>query len=210
MALLSPGQAPPPAGAAPPAPDPGMQQAPPQGGGMMQNAMPGGDEIDEQQVEMFLDTAYEVIYGGDTKDGEMSAPVLGMLRSGPRGGQAASPVNALSETAGAVGAKAMQDLHGGGQKIDGAAGFAGLMELVGELATLAADEGVYDYTQDEIDEAAISAGQTFYEGTKDTGAFPQEEMQRDVVEMSDASESGELDTVLGEMMAADQQQRAMG
>ena len=65
-----------------------------------------------------MDVAYQVIYGGETKDAELSGPVSKMLRQGPRGKNADHPVAALAETAAQVATKALLDVMNSGQPLD--------------------------------------------------------------------------------------------
>ena len=151
--------------------------------------MRGGEQISDEQVEIFLDRAYEVVYGGNTPDGQMNGPVVNMLKTGPDGGEMSDPPGALAKTAALVSTKVAADL----ESIDGAAVYAGMMELIGELATNAADEGIYDYSQQEIDAAAMKAGEHLYAQTQSLGLFPQEEMMRDVQQIKMDNETGVLD-----------------
>ena len=162
--------------------------------------MPGGEEVDPRQVAQFLEMSWRIIYGGDTSDGELNSGIAGMLRSGPQGGQASDPIQSLADTAATVASKVITASEGSGSMVDGAAAFVGMMELVGELATDAEDEGIYNYTQEDIDAAAVRASESLYNQTKDTGAFPQGEMQMDAQKMAQQSQSGELDAGIQAML----------
>lgn len=125
----------------------------------------------------------------------MNSGIAEMLRTGVGGGSASDPVGALAQTSAAVSARALNHSWSDQQEpnIAGAAAFMGMTEVVGELASVAEEIGVYDYSQQEVDAAAIRAGEMFYAQTQQTGAFPQDEMQRDVRQMQNESNSGVLD-----------------
>ena len=73
------------------------------------------------------------------------------------------------------------------------------MELVGELASVATEEGIYDYSQQETDAAAVRAGEALYGLTQDLGFFNQEEAMQDAGAIAEASQSGELDQAITAM-----------
>ena len=169
-----------PAGAAPPMAD---QQA----------------EVDPQQVDQFLDKCWQIIYGGDSPEGELSSPVMQMLRGGPEGGQAHDPVQSLADTAATIAARVVSSATEQKFQLDGAAVFIAMLELIGELATDAGTEGIYDYSQEEIDGAATRAGETLYAQTQESGLWPQEEMYADLEGMMQDSESGAMESEMAAM-----------
>ena len=147
-------------------------------------------------MEEFLSKCWEIIYGGKTPDGELSNAVLTMLRNGAGGDAAdaaADPVKALAETSASVAGKVVSAATDQEFPLDPAAAFAGTMEVVGELASDAAQEGIYDYSQQEIDNAAVQAGESLYKNTKDSGLWDQQQMNDEVDQMVAASKSGEMD-----------------
>ena len=170
-----PGQAPP-SGAAPPPTGPSEPRGtlvPPTGGpaGAAPPMAEQQGDVDPKQVDQFLEKCWQVIYGGDTPEGQMSSPVLGMLRGGPEGGQASDPVQALADTAATIAARVVSSAVEQQHQLDGAAVFVSMLELIGELATDAGTEGIYDYSQEEIDGAAARAGETLYAQTQESGLW---------------------------------------
>ena len=151
-------------------------------------------EIDQAQVEQFTDDGFQVIYGGDTEDGELSKPIAAMLRR-----QANDPAQALADTAAQVAQKVITSAMDRNTSLDPAAAFAGLMDLVGELASVATKEGIYDYSQQETDTAAVRAGEVLYGLTQELGFFSQEESMQDAGVIAEASQSGELDQAITAM-----------
>ena len=156
-------------------------------------------DVDPKQVDQFLEKCWQVIYGGDTPEGQMSSPVLGMLRGGPEGGQASDPVQALADTAATIAARVVSSAVEQQHQLDGAAVFVSMLELIGELATDAGTEGIYDYSQEEIDGAAARAGETLYAQTQESGLWPQEEMSADMEGMIRDSESGAMEKEMAAM-----------
>ena len=211
MPLMNPGSGPaaPTQPLGPPQGPPGQPQGPPgppQGSLGQPPGPPGppapypppgqGNEVDDAQVEQFLSKCWEIIYGGKTPDGELSNAVLTMLRNGAGGDAAeaaADPVKALAETSANVAGMVVSAASDQKFQLDPAAAFAGTMEVVGELASDAAEEGIYDYSQQEIDNAAVQAGESLYKNTKDTGLWDQQQMNEEVDQMVEASKSGEMD-----------------
>ena len=170
------------------------QSSEPVGGAPRRPATSEGD-VDPAQVEQFIDGGFEVIYGGDTEDGELSQPIASMLRR-----TIDDPSQSLANAAAQVATKVITTSMDSNVSLDPAAAFAGLMELVGELASVATEEGIYDYSQQETDAAAVRAGEVLYGLTQELGFFSQEEAMQDAGVIAEASQSGgELDQAIGAM-----------
>ena len=163
-----------------------------------QQATTSGGDIDEEEVESFLDAGYQVIYGGKSADGELNAPIANMLRRNVE-----DPVQGLADTAAQVASTVVNGAVNAGMSIGSAEIFASMMTLVGELASVAGEEGIYDYQQNEIDSAAVRAGEVLYGQTQDRKIYPQEEAMMEAGELVDASRSGELDQAIGMLEQAD-------
>ena len=166
---------------------------PPGGGAQLRPATSEGD-IDQAQVQQFIEGGFQAIYGGDTEDGELSQPIASMLRR-----NIDDPAQSLADTAAQVAAKVITSAMDSNISLDPAAAFAGLMELVGELASVATEEGIYDYSQQETDAAAVRAGEVLYGLTQELGFFSQEEAMQDAGTIAEASQNGELDQAIGAM-----------
>ena len=202
-------------GTGPPAP--GAPAAGPPAPGMpAPGAQPaGGGDIDERQLAQFSDMAYQLIYGGKTKDGEANPTVVKMLRTGgqpqpgqPQPGQPpqagtpetagpGGPVDALAYSAAAIGARVAE----AGAANDGAVVFLGTMDVVGELASVAALEGIYDYSQEEIDAAAPKAAELLYSMTANSGLWNQQEIEQEFAGLVEADAAGSLERDLSEVAA---------
>ena len=203
-----------PAPGAPAAGPPGQPATP-----AAQPATPAGD-IDERQLAQFSDMAYQLIYGGKTKDGEANPTVVKMLRTGgqpqpgqpqpgqPQPGQPpqagtpetagpGGPVDALAYSAAAIGARVAE----AGAANDGAVVFLGTMDVVGELASVAALEGIYDYSQEEIDAAAPKAAELLYSMTANSGLWNQQEIEQEFAGLVEADAAGSLERDLSEVAA---------
>lgn len=209
MPLLPPTGAapsPPPPAAGPPAAGPPPDVAPGQGAGPpdvapappQQGAVPRSErpvraegEIDPQQLDDFEDKAFELIYGGETGDGELAAPISSMLRHG-----ANDQTQALADTAAQVVGTVITSATESGVSLDPAVALAGLSAVVSELANAAEIVGIYDFGQDEIDAAAARAGESLYPMVQDQGVFAQEEAMIDAGDIAQASKTGEMDDAI--------------
>ena len=208
---VRPGMSPPAQGA--PAAGPPGRPAMPTPGAQQPTA---GADVDERQLARFSDMAYQLIYGGKTQDGEANPAILKMLRTGqdarqqqgePRQAQGpGGPVDALAHTAAAVGSRVAE---AGGAK-DGAVVFMGTMDVLGELASVAATAGLYDYSQEEIDSAAPRAAELLYGKTAKLGIWNQQEIEQEFAGLLEANADGSLERNLAEVAAVAGQQGQQG
>ena len=174
----------------------GAPPPPPEAGPVTPGGGPSRDEgeMDEKQLDSFMDKALQVIYGGKTEDGKVNDAVADMLRRHD------DPTQALADTAARVSSR----IHAGAQEanfsLDPAVVFAATMQIVEELATMAGEEGIYDYGQDEVNAAATRAGESLYAMTEDQGGvFSQEEAMSDAGDLTKASQSGEMDQAIKQL-----------
>ncbi len=196
MALINPAGAPMETGGAPmdrrsvaPA-QPGQEQPAP--GQLPGQEQPPDDEVDDRHVEAVIDLGLQIIYGGkDSTKGEANPAVLRMLREGA-GSASADPVQSLSLAAGIIGSRVAQEIVNQQSPIEGAALFAGTMEFIGELADVAKTEGLYDYSQEEINSAAPQAAEVLYTNTQEMGIWDEDEMAQDLSELVQADSDGSL------------------
>ncbi len=205
---VRPGMSPPAQGA--PAAGPPGQPVRPTPGAQQPTA---GADVDERQLARFSDMAYRLIYGGKTQDGEANPAILKMLRTGgqqqggPRQAQGpGGPVDALAHTAAVVGSRVAES---GGVK-DGAVAFMGTMDVLGELASVAAAAGLYDYSQEEIDSAAPRAAELLYGKTAKLGIWNQQEIEQEFAGLLEANVDGSLERNLAEIAAVAGQQGQQG
>ncbi len=204
---VQPGMSPPAQGA--PAAGPPGRPARPTPGAQQPTA---GADVDERRLARFSDMAYRLIYGGKTQDGEANPSILKMLRTGQDARQQqgapqqtqgpGGPVDALAHTAAAVGSRVAE---AGGAK-DGAVVFMGTMDVLGELASVAAAAGLYDYSQEEIDSAAPRAAELLYGKTKKLGIWNQQEIEQEFAGLLEANADGSLERNLAEVAAVAGQQ----
>ena len=155
-------------------------------------------DIDEQEVAEFLDAGYQVIYGGESPKGELNTTLASMLRR-----NVDDPVQGLADAAGQVASRVVTNAVEKNVSIGSAEIFAAMMSLVGELASVAGTEGIYDYQQREIDSAAVRAAEFLYAQTKEQNIYPQEEAMMDTGQIVDASRSGEMDQAIGMLEQAE-------
>ena len=192
------GSLPPDAGAMPP--PAGEQATPDEGPRPSRHPAPAGGAIDDAQLDQFVDSAFQLIYGGKTSSGELSKETATLLRKG-----ANDPVGSLAMTAAQVAAAVITSAMDNNISLDPAVALAGLMELVSELGSVASTEGIYDFDQNEMNAAATQAGEKMYALTQETGLFPQEEAMMESEGIAQASESGELDTAISQLEQAERQ-----
>ena len=189
-----------------PSPAPGSA-APMQGGGggaPVPEAAGGGLSEQEQaaQLDDFINNAYQIIYGGQSADGEINPQIVELLQSGAGegGGQEAKqagvdiPVQALAQTSATLGARLATSASENGRALDGpGVVLPGTIHMVETLADVAAKEEIYDYSDEEMAAAATQAAEMLFQQTQDLGLWSQEEMDRGVQEMMVADKAGVLD-----------------
>ena len=201
MALINPGGTPTGTGAPmgqPFAPaQPGREQPAP---GQLPGQEQPPDELDDRHVEAVVDVGLQIIYGGkNSPEGEANPAVLRMLREGASSADA-DPVQSLSVAAGMIGAKVAQEITKQQAPIEGAALFAATMEFIGELADVAKTEGLYDYSQEEINSAAPRAGEVLFNNTQEMGIWDEAEMAQDLSELVQADSDGSLKAQFDSLM----------
>ena len=187
-----------------PFPAPGSA-APSQGGGGGAPAPEAAGGFSEQeqdaQLDDFINNAYQIIYGGQSTDGEINPQIAELLQSGAGegGGQAKEagvdiPVQALAQTSATIGARLATSASENGRALDGpGVVLPGTIHMVETLADVAAKEGIYDYSEQEMASAATQAAEMLFQQTQDLGLWSQEEMDRGVQEMIVADKAGVLD-----------------
>ena len=146
---------------------------------------------DDAQIEELQDRADEVIFGGDTPEGEINGPIMDILR---RGSQTV-PEQAVAQTSAIVVSRAMSEMQP--PPSNAAAAFV-VTEVAGELATVAADEGLFDLRQEELDAAGIMAVEVF--ARQNQQMFPQEETQQDVEVIARGEVDGSMDMDIARML----------
>ena len=158
--------------------------------GLMQDA----DENDFQDTDMLLDRAREVMFGGSTQEGEASGSIVKMLQNAA----SVEPVMVLAQTAAVVVNRAITGMQ---PPPDGASAFYVLTETIGDLATIAANEGIFDYRQEEIEAALPKAADDLNMQTRGK-TFPQSEMAAEADVIKGASNDLQFNNDLA-MIAAE-------
>ena len=120
------------------------------------------------------------------------------------------PTQALATTAAQIAAKVVTSAMDANVSLDPAAAMLGMFEIVGELASVASAEGIYDYGQDELSAAAVRSGEILHGLLQDTGFISQEEAMTDVSELARASQTGELYQAITQLEKAGQGGRYAG
>ncbi len=157
------------------------------------------ERADEAEVREFLDKIYGLIYGGGTPDGQAAPEPVNMLRFDQSDPDAA--VNALAAAAAALGAKVASDAGRAGAPLEGATAYAGTMEAVGELAEVSAREGIYDYSQEEVNSAGLRAAEQLYGLTRDSGLWERGEAERELEGLVGMDADGTLDGMARDLAA---------
>ena len=191
-------------------PAPAIGGGPPQQGGPPAAAVPPGGVVDSRapppggsddlpdaeqdaQLDSFVDNAYRVIYGGPSENGQVNPSIAESLRAMPEGGA----VDSLANTAASVGAKVASAAVEQGSSFDGVGVvLPATLSLVAELAGIAQDEQIYDYSEEEMASAAVKTGEALFEQTQELGIWSKEEFDAGVQEALAADQSGELASMI--------------
>ena len=152
--------------------------------------MDDGEE-DYADTDDLLDRVRQVIFGGNTPEGDANGPIVKMLQTAAT----TNPVMALAQAAAAVVQRALSGMQ---SAPDGGSSFYVLKEVVGDLATVAGQEGIFDYRQEEIDAAMPMAAESLQQmgGGK---LFPQAELDSDYEMLQGASQDWKFNKDIAEI-----------
>ena len=158
---------------------------------------PGGSDLpdaeQDAQLDSFLDNAYRVIYGGPSEKGQVNPAIAESLRAMPEGGA----VDSLANTAASVGAKVVSAAVEQGSSFDGiGVVLPATLSLVEDLAGIAQEEQIYDYSEEEMASAAVKTGEALFEQTQELGIWSKEEFDAGVQEALAADQSGKLASMI--------------
>lgn len=183
-----------PTGSQPPIPAAGP--GPPQGAAP-HTGMPDEQDAAQQdaEVQQLMDLAEQIIFGGDTPEGEVNGPIMQLLRSGSETG-GSNPSQILGTGAALVISRAVADMP---QPPDGSSAFLAMLNVLGELAEVAEAEGLFAFREEEMEDAVMFASQQLYSMSPEL--FPQEEMAQDSEVLQRAYDDGSLDRDLTDLMA---------
>jgi hypothetical protein len=147
---------------------------------------PNVSEEEQAAYESFVNNALLLIYDKKSKDS---------VQQGLAGGD--NPVAGLANTAAMVVARVEESAEEGGQELpDGVVLHAG-MEILSDLANLAGEAGIHDFTDEEIEAATYQAMDRYREirGDKIDG----EKYAAEFEQLKQADASGELDQQFPEL-----------
>ena len=146
-----------------------------------------GGEVDAAAAEQVFDFCLKQIYGGKSTEGDLNPQVAGMLREGE------NPVDALAETAATVVTAAAMKHEG----VTGDVLSIVSLGVIGELADASREVGLYEYSEEELEDATINAQAELVENTRNMpGIWNPEEATDDFNQLMAMNESGELDEML--------------
>lgn len=158
--------------------------------GGMQN--PPGEDAQDAQVDAFMDTALRVIYGGKTKQGELSDTVSQMLREVPE-----DPVRGLANASVQIASTVVNAAQDQGQQLDGAGVvLPGTWAISNELAEIARTEGIYDYSDEELQQSINASSEMLMDMTAQSGIWNEQEMQGGMDELMAANQDGGLQAIM--------------
>ena len=148
----------------------------------------------DAEVEQLTDMVDQLIFGGDTPEGDINGPVIQMLRSGTtEGGQ--NPPEVIGNLAATLVARAAASMP---QPPEGAAAFYALLEVVATLAEVSEGEGLFDFRHEEVEQAVAFGAKNLYAMVPEL--FPQEEMAQDAQALQSAYEDGTMDQEFNAMI----------
>ena len=150
-----------------------------------------GQDQDFQDTDLLLDRVQQVIFGGDTDEGEPNAHVMSILKNAG----SIEPVQVLAQAASIVVSRAITGMQ---PAPDGASAFYVLSEAIGDLATIAAQQGIFDYREEEM-EAALPIAAEELNLNMGGKTFPQEEMKADASVIEGASQDWQFNRDLAMM-----------
>ncbi len=138
---------------------------------------------EQAAYEQFVNKGYELIYGDDRQEAikqqlaqaAQKDPVMGLA------GVASAIVRRLKDSAEKAGKPVSPDvlLHGG-------------TEILEDLADLAKQNGIHDFTDDELEKALLLAMDMFQAGELQAGKLDPAPFQQDMIELEQQSKDGTL------------------
>ena len=107
------------------------------------------------------------------------------------------PPTALANAAVMVSARVAHAGKSSGQPIDGPRTvLPATLALVADIAGMAEKEGIYEYSDDEMNTALMQAMERLYGATQELGLWTKEEFDQGMREMMAANKSGQLDEMV--------------
>jgi len=133
------------------------------------------------------------------ENGEVKAEVAATLARPIQDGK--QPAEALGHAAATVTAHVAKSAVGNEVPISGPEHVnPGLLYAVQMLAEIAQQEGIHDFSEDEMQSAATIGGELVFQLTQDAGVWDDAEIQSDFQGIVEASQSGEFDQEMQSLM----------
>ena len=130
--------------------------------------------------------------GGAPPDAPAVAPAGNGAAMDPK-----QPPTALANAAVMVSARVAHAGKSSGQPIDGPRTvLPATLALVADIAGMAEKEGIYEYSDDEMNTALMQAMERLYGATQELGLWTKEEFDQGMREMMAANKSGRLDEMV--------------
>lgn len=169
----------------------GMPQAdqPPAAGGSMQPLAAGGEEEgnvtpeEQAQYDTFVTNGMQLIYN------EKSMPQVLQSIAGD-----GDPVEGLANTVATVVMRLEDSAADKGQEISGDVKMHGATELLEQMAELAGEAGIHDYSEEEMEGALFRALDIYREARADR--LPVDELKEDFAMLQEADQQGRLDEIV--------------
>lgn len=168
------------------------------GGGMMRQPEAGGDQQQgmeeeetsvspEEQAEYdeFVTNGMKLIYSENTMD-----QVLQTIESD------GDPVQGLGNAVATVIMRLEDSAEKGGREISGDVKLNAATELLEQMADLAKEAGIHDFSEQELEAALYRGLDTYREARQEQGRLPKEELTEDFAELIEADREGRVDEVV--------------
>ena len=140
---------------------------------------------EQAAYDKFMDNGFNLIYDKST-----------MPQLLKRISQSANPVEGLATVTVGVVRRLMAAAEKAGQKIDPTVLLHGGADLMGDIAELAKKAGVHEFTDEEIENAALTAMDQFGMQEIESGGFDQKAVADDFNAMMQADKEGRLGELL--------------
>lgn len=171
-------------------PDPRMQAGAGEGGGLMREDLADEEQPnvgpDEQQAyDTFVGNGMELLYNEN-----VMPKLLESIRS------AEDPAEGLGNAVATLVMRLDDSASKAGQEISGDVKLHAAKELLEQMAEVAEEAGVHEYSEEEMESAFYSALDTYRTTRQAEGKLNPEEFQGDMQEIQAADQEGRIDEVL--------------
>jgi len=140
---------------------------------------------DEQaEYDKFVDNGLKLIYSE-----QMMPKIIERL------GASKNPIEGLANVTFMVVQRLEASAEKAGRQISEDVLFNGAVEILEDIANLAKEAGVHDFTEEEMESAGYAALDLYGEAKQQSGGLDKEAMTRDMSALIQADQSGELEQV---------------